>query len=391
MKLLVISHKECWKSASSPIGWATDGGFAFHITAIGSLFDEVEVFVPEVKGHDKGEVYFSDSKIGITPIRYNFGNGAVRKIKVIWWSLTRLAVVIKKIRSADLIHVPIPSDIGTIGMYLAFWLRKPLFVRHCGNWANQRTRAEKLWRRFFERNAGHRLLALATGGNNTPPSHLNSHIHWIFSSSLLEKEIAKNNVQRTMVKGQKVRLITVSRQVRAKGTDTSLKALALLRDSNIFLDVVGDGPDLPFFIEMAKQFNITSQVRFHGKCTHSQVLDLMKQCNLFCYPTRASEGFPKVVLEAMSCGLPVITNPVSVLPELVDVSNSGVILKEDTPEELAKAIQRIIKDKTLYEKISLNAMNKAKEYSLEAWALFIAQKLNETFHWQLKPLREIVK
>lgn len=391
MKLIVFSHKECWKSSSSPTGWATDGGFAFHITAIGSLFDEVEVLVPEVNCHEKGEVYFSDSKVEITPISYNFGNGTLRKIKVIWWSLTRLPVLIKKIRGADLIHVPIPSDIGTIGMYLAFWLRKPLFVRHCGNWENQRTRAEKLWRRFFEKNAGHRLLALATGGNNTPPSHLNSHIHWIFSSSLLEKEIAKNGTQRTMVKGQKVRLITVSRQVSAKGTDTTLKALSLLQDSNIFLDVVGDGPDLPFFIEMAKELNITSQVRFHGKCTHNQVLDLMKQCDLFCYPTRASEGFPKVVLEAMSCGLPVVTNPVSILPELVGKSISGIILGEDTPEELSKVIQSIIADRTLYENISLNAINKAREYSLEAWALFIAQKLNDTFGWNLKSLREIVK
>ena len=51
-------------------------------------------------------------------------------------------------------------------MLFAFVLRKPLFVRHCGNWFVQTTAAEHFWKWFMVRFAGGRNVMIATGGDD---------------------------------------------------------------------------------------------------------------------------------------------------------------------------------------------------------------------------------
>jgi glycosyltransferase involved in cell wall biosynthesis len=390
MKLLVISHKEVWPSAASPIGWATDGGFVFHMAAIGSLFEEVQIMVPVVEPRRQGEVLFKDAMINIDPIHQDFAKGKRRKLLILWWAIINFASLRKKIKDVDLVHIPVPSDLGTIGMYMALWLKKPLFIRHCGNWDNQRTMAEKLWLNFMEKHAGKNVLALATGGKVQAPSELNPNIQWIFSTSLLQSEI-EDNIPRIYEDGQAFRLITVSRQVQAKGTSICIQALALLRSENVQLDVVGDGPDLPAFKRLAEDLGMLERVKFYGKLNHAAVLKVLKQAHLFCYPTKASEGFPKVVLEAMACGLPVISTPVSVLPSLVYSSGAGVIIEAAESELLADAVRKMIYENQVFEDCSKNALKEAAKYTLENWSLFIADRLNATFNWNLSPLRPIEK
>ena len=58
---------------------------------------------------------------------------------------------------ADAVHVAIPGDVGTIGLVAALVLRKPMFVRYCGNWNSQ-----KSTRSVFAAGSWKRLPAAAT-------------------------------------------------------------------------------------------------------------------------------------------------------------------------------------------------------------------------------------
>ncbi len=96
-------------------------------------------------------------------------------------------------------------------------------------------------------------------------------------------------------------------------------------------------------------------MRFHGKVDHPSVMRLLREADVFCYPTQSSEGFPKAVLEALSCGLPVVTMPVSVLPRLVG-SGCGVLLPQATPQAAADAVKAIVCDAGGYRKMSRRAI-----------------------------------
>ena len=352
--------------------------------AISTICDEVRVIVPIIREPShSGEVCFTSKKVTIIPIRDIPGRGVVRKLLSIPWFGWYLPKFLKEARAAKGIHVPIPSDVGTFGIVISHVLRKPLFIRHCGNWFKQKTRMEKIWRWYMERFAGGCNLFLTTGGGDMPPAETNPNIEWIFSTTLTQNELNENKTNRNLNPKNKITLITISRQVETKGTGRVLQALSQLskKYKNIQLLVVGDGPDLGNFKLLSRELGIEHIVEFLGKLNHTDVLHMLKRSDIFCYPTEASEGFPKVVLEAISCGLPVITNPISVLPKLIGDTQSGIIMQKGTPDELARSITKIIEDPKLYLMYSHNACITAENYSLEAWADFIKVRLKKA--WKL--------
>jgi 2-deoxystreptamine N-acetyl-D-glucosaminyltransferase/2-deoxystreptamine glucosyltransferase len=174
-------------------------------------------------------------------------------------------------------------------------------------------------------------------------------------------------------------LIIACRQDKEKGTGVVIESLPLiLRDfPQASLDVVGDGQALGKFNETAAALGVTDRITFHGKVDHDEVIRLLQQADLFCYPTTASEGFPKVVLEALACGLPVVTTPVSVLSQLIG-TGCGLIIEEATPTAVARAVRECLSQPERYRMMSATARHTAQQYSLERWRDTIGNQLQET-------------
>jgi glycosyltransferase involved in cell wall biosynthesis len=133
--------------------------------------------------------------------------------------------------------------------------------------------------------------------------------------------------------------------------------------------------------------NLEDKITFHGKVEHTQVIELMKKAHVFCFPTSASEGFPKVVMEALACGLPILTTKVSVLPKLIG-NGCGVLLDETTEKSVAEAIEKICLNPGEYQQMSVRAVAAAQQYSLENWRDFIGETLRQS--WQVSSLSSTV-
>jgi glycosyltransferase involved in cell wall biosynthesis len=342
------------------------------------LFEKVRVVVPADKPTGGGETPFTRPNIEVVPLKSIAAKGLLRKLYMPLWFLRQLPIFIKNMRWADAVHAPIPGDVGTIGMLLAHASGKPLYVRHCGNWYKPATAAERAWKWYMQKYAGGKRVFLATGGGNEPPSPTNHAMEWIFSTSLWQNRITAN-AARDKVGGRwpVLKLIIACRQDEKKGTGRVLDALGQLLPEfpQLTLDVLGDGPQLTQFKEQARRLGISHAVTFYGSVGQAQVVEAMKQADLFCYPTAASEGFPKVVVEAMSCGLPVITTPVSVLATIIPQGNVGVLLPENTPVCLSAAIRGYVTNKHMLELHSGNCFQFAQQFSLENWAETTRKKL----------------
>ena len=357
MRLVVVSHKICRRSSVSASGFATDGGFPLQMEAISELFAETKILVPcEIKEVETaGLTSLEGQNLSVRPLSIPAGEGLKRKLNMPGWITGNAKIIWREVRAADAVHAPIPGDVGTIGILFAFLLRKPLFVRHCGNWFVQKTWAEHFWKRSMERFAGGRNVMLATGGATESPSAKNPHLKWIFSTSLRQSDLANSQPRRFPADGE-IKLIIACRQEKKKGIDVVIASLPQILQEfpRTSLDVVGDGSLLDDLKKQAANLGLENRIVFHGKVKQSQVTDLLKRAHLFCYPTSASEGFPKVVLEALAAGLPVITTKVSVLPQLIG-SGCGVLLDQISAPALANAVRKICSDEAEYNRMSARA------------------------------------
>jgi glycosyltransferase involved in cell wall biosynthesis len=384
MKLLVFSHKECWKSADSPSGWATDGGFAIQMDYLSKLFQETKIIVPEINRIKKGEVFFTNKTIEIIPVKLLFKKGFLNKLFIPFWAAFYLPKFLYHVIKSDAIHAPIPSNIGTIGFLLAHLFNKPLYIRYCGNWLVKRTVAEKFWQWYMIKFAGGKKVFLATGGASEPPSIKNKNIKWIFSTSLTAEELKQNTIT---AKGETInKLCIVCRQEKGKGTEIVIETIKKLSKNNkiFYLDIVGEGSYLKELKDIVSKYKLENQITFYGKLNHLQVLDILKKNHIFVYPT-ASEGFPKVVIEAMSQGLPVITTNVSILGKLIQESKAGLIIEKRNADDIILKLNEIVKSEN-YNIMSINSIKYAKKFTLEHWTLDISNHLEKSWKTKLNTL-----
>lgn len=385
MHLAVISHKICWPDETSVSGFVTDGGFPLQMRAISELFERTTLVVPCSRDSaPDGLSPLEGNDLDVTSLSVPRGTGLRRKLHMLLWLVTNGTVIWQQVRKADAIHTPIPGDVGTIGMIAALLQRKPLMVRHCGNWLVQKTTAERIWKWSMESFAGGRNVMFATGGAAEPPSTRNPNVKWIFSTSLRADQLVEG-APRELPSDGKLRLVVACRQEPGKGTEKVIESMPdILR---VFpkaeLSIIGGGSMEEALKRRADQLGLREHVTFHGRVPQERVVDLLNDAHIFCYPTSASEGFPKVVLEAMAAGLPVVTTRVSVLPQLIE-GGAGILLTEADAKELAEAVTRLGSDPDAYWLMSSRAIETARDFSLEKWRDVIGESLRKA--WDVNSL-----
>jgi glycosyltransferase involved in cell wall biosynthesis len=151
-------------------------------------------------------------------------------------------------------------------------------------------------------------------------------------------------------------ILSVGRLVAIKGFDTLVKAVAILRDEGygVRCAIAGDGPERRRIEELVERRNLRGAVELVGERTSQEVFELMGRCAIFVLPSRPAgrksgvmDGIPVSLMEAMSLGIPVVSCPVSGIPELVVNEETGLLVPPDDERMLAEAIARLIDDEEL--------------------------------------------
>jgi teichuronic acid biosynthesis glycosyltransferase TuaC len=129
----------------------------------------------------------------------------------------------------------------------------------------------------------------------------------------------------------------------AKGLGELLEAAASLvpQYPSLRIACLGDGLALSRLKERARQLRIGANVTFTGVCDSDAVACWLGACNVFALPSYA-EGSPNVIIEALSCGRPVVATRVGGIPELFD-AEAGILIPARDAGALAKAIAQALK------------------------------------------------
>jgi len=162
--------------------------------------------------------------------------------------------------------------------------------------------------------------------------------------------------------------IFVSRVVKMKGIEEVIKAFfhILKKVKNGQLWIVGDGDEkyLKYLKNTMHTYNISTKVKFYGKVNETEKLELMKKAHLLLHAS-IKEGWGLVVIEAASQGTPSIVYNVSGLKDSVKDGKTGLILKKNNSEEMAKEALSLLDNKQKYEKFQKNAIEWSKSLTWE--------------------------
>ena len=122
------------------------------------------------------------------------------------------------------------------------------------------------------------------------------------------------------------------------------------------LILVGDGPDRSECERICRQKGLVDKVKFLGK--QDGLVDILNSSDIFLIPSQ-SESFGLAALEAMACGLPVISSSVGGLPELVRHNESGFIAEIGDIDRMAKYTLELLLNERKYKMFSDNARKRA--------------------------------
>lgn len=127
-----------------------------------------------------------------------------------------------------------------------------------------------------------------------------------------------------------------------KGVDILLHALSTLKErrNGWHANIVGGGDQLKEYQELSIKLGLIDQVTFHGLQDKQIVASFMRQADLFVLPSRwESQGC--VLIEAMSCGLPIVASKTGGIPEIID-PETGILVTPEDPQALCEAIATML-------------------------------------------------
>ena len=129
-------------------------------------------------------------------------------------------------------------------------------------------------------------------------------------------------------------------------------------DSKLIL--IGDGPERSDCERLSRELNIFEDIKFMGK--QDALVELLSVSDIFLIPSQ-SESFGLSALEAMACGVPVISSSVGGLPELNLHGETGYIAEIGDVERMAKYTIELLTNQKRYDILSKNARKRAEEFS----------------------------
>jgi glycosyltransferase involved in cell wall biosynthesis len=191
--------------------------------------------------------------------------------------------------------------------------------------------------------------------------------------------------------GNRKLIITTARLNPEKGNERLIRSFAAAADRipDACLLILGDGPLRASLVSLIKQLHMQDRILLPGRRTNPQ--DYLRASDLFVLPS-SREGMPNSLLEAMACGLPVIScrngaeeilrdNNASQEGNGIEYTSYGVLVPVDDEKALRDAITTMMLNSALREQYARRSLQRAKKYNIrpiaERWISEIEKTLRQ--------------
>lgn len=317
----------------------------------------------------------SREKISALDSKYTFKNITIKKIltfnvinlKNIFFSFFKIPLVIieifKNIIWADHIHIRCPGNIGLLACFVQiFFPSKSKTIKYAGNWdpKSKQPISYKLQKwilsnTFLTKNA--KVLVYGNWKNQS------KNIVPFFTASYMKKEIV--DVPKKDF-SSKIKFIFVGTFSKGKQPLKSVKIVeSLSKKHNVQLDMYGFGNEFDKVKKYVKNKKLSQIVKLHGNQSKEIVKKAYQTAHFLIFISQ-SEGWPKVVAEAMFWGcLPISTN-VSCVKDMLGNNSRGTVIDFKTHnKEITAILEDYLKSDKKYQKKVDKAIKWSQQFTLE--------------------------
>jgi glycosyltransferase involved in cell wall biosynthesis len=143
---------------------------------------------------------------------------------------------------------------------------------------------------------------------------------------------------------QPPRLAMVARLEGHKDQPTLIRAVALLRDQGLAVELwlIGEGSRRLQLEALIQELQLSDRVQLLG--SRRDIPELLVQLDLFVFAARPDEGFGIALAEAMAAAVPIVATDVGACREVLDGGRCGLLVQPGSPEALAAGIRQVLSD-----------------------------------------------
>jgi glycosyltransferase involved in cell wall biosynthesis len=401
-RLAIVSHCTQYRAADGRR--AAYGPFVREIDLWCDLFAEVVMHAPVA---DPDEAVPGDARvygrtnIAIEPLPRTGGRSIAAKLLQLL-RLPELAWRIRRrARRADALHVRCPGNVGLIGVLVGPLTGRPRIAKYAGQWSaypgESRTVALQRWllRRWWG------APVTVYGAWPRQPAHVVP----FYSSATTAAQMAR---AREIAAGRRVEapvaptaVAFVGRLSANKGVDVLLRGLATARAAGapMTATIVGDGAERPALESLAAELGLVDAVTFTGALPFEAVIDVYARSQILALLS-GTEGWPKVIAEAMAFGVVPIGSDRGAIPSLLgagDVSLSvggtepsdagprGIVVPHGDADAVCDALLALHRDPAGWAGMSARGVAWAGRFTLEQMRADLDELLNERWPGTTRP------
>ena len=326
-------------------------------------------FVPKIAKYFQDELNYEIEILTLSDnknlaVKDNFSVKRIdRNLPIIYRWLKTIFTIYKLGKNKDLIFV---NGLGTEATIANIFLNKKIIRKIVGDpvWerAYSKAKISESFDEFQVKNYGFsislqkKVRSFSIKKSDivvTPSQHLKN---FILNLGFKNKiEIINNGVfipeeNTNIFTNDQINITIVSRLVSHKNIKKIIRAISDLNDPLIYLNIIGDGPELNQLQKISLESNNKDNIIFHGKLNRDDINHIFLKSDIYIQASNY-EGLPHSLLEAMSYGIPVLCTPVGECKEILGNEDRGYILDLPVSKNNIKSkISEIIGEKDIANK-----------------------------------------
>ncbi len=281
--------------------------------------------------------------------------------------------IIRGMRWADHIHLRLPGNMGLLGSFWQiFFPEKPKTAKYAGNWDPNSAQpwSYRLQKKIVASPFWSRNMKVLVYGRWPGQSDLTVPF---FTASYSENEIIEIPDKSLQAP---YRFVFAGSLSEGKRPLLALEAFHRLLQKGYdgHMDFYGDGPERVKLEKYISDHRLGDKVKLHGKQSAGTLREAYVRAHFLLFPSR-SEGWPKVVMEAMTWKCLPVCTPVSAVPEMLGHGERGSLVPPDAGE-IAREVEKYFQNPELYRDKTRKGFLWARGYTLERFERAIKEILH---------------